>query len=141
MACSIEETEFHCSHRTGKRKDCIQARNIYSCKSIFCQRRKEKNRASLITEREIETPYFTVENHLNVIHTSKNGLDNDLAAGLFVYLNTNYFDQTFREFSGHTQVNTTISQYEVSDKNTIGRNGETDILQHHKPIKNKYLMR
>ncbi len=61
----------------------------------------------MITEREIETPYFTVENHLNVIHTSKNGLDNDLAAGLFVYLNTNYFDQTFREFSGHTQVNAT----------------------------------
>jgi adenine-specific DNA-methyltransferase len=68
---------------------------------------KKRIRASLITENEIGTPYFTVENHLNVIHTSKNGLDTYLAGGLYVYLNTHYFDQTFREFSGHTQVNAT----------------------------------
>ena len=45
------------------------------------------------------------ENHLNVFHTAKNGLDEDLARGLCAYLNSTPVDRYFRAFNGHTQVN------------------------------------
>lgn len=47
------------------------------------------------------------ENHLNVFHTAKNGLDEDLARGLCAYLNSTPVDRYFRAFNGHTQVNAT----------------------------------
>lgn len=47
------------------------------------------------------------ENHLNVFHTTKNGLDEDLARGLCAYLNSTPVDHYFRAFNGHTQVNAT----------------------------------
>ena len=45
------------------------------------------------------------ENHLNVFHQRKRGLDAELAHGLAAYLNTDEVDQHFRSFNGHTQVN------------------------------------
>lgn len=47
------------------------------------------------------------ENHLNVFHDNKQGLPEDLAHGLAVYLNTTAVDEQFRRFNGHTQVNAT----------------------------------
>jgi tRNA1(Val) A37 N6-methylase TrmN6 len=47
------------------------------------------------------------ENHLNVLHEHKRGLSEDLARGLSLYLNSTAVDQSFRRFSGHTQVNAT----------------------------------
>lgn len=47
------------------------------------------------------------ENHLNVIHQNRNGLDIELARGLCAYLNSQAVDDYFRTFSGHTQVNAT----------------------------------
>jgi adenine-specific DNA-methyltransferase len=47
------------------------------------------------------------ENHLNVFHFRKRGLDETLAFGLSAYLNSTAVDQYFRRFSGHTQVNAT----------------------------------
>jgi len=47
------------------------------------------------------------ENHLNVFHQKKNGLDPDVASGLTVYLNSTAVDRYFRCFNGHTQVNVT----------------------------------
>lgn len=47
------------------------------------------------------------ENHLNVFHDKKTGLPPTLANGLTVFLNTTMVDETFRRFSGHTQVNAT----------------------------------
>lgn len=45
------------------------------------------------------------ENYLNVFHAGKKGLPEDLAWGLFVYLNSQALDDHIRRFSGHTQVN------------------------------------
>ncbi len=45
------------------------------------------------------------ENHLNVFHTAKNGMEEDLARGLCTYLNSTQVDGYFRLFNGHTQVN------------------------------------
>ena len=47
------------------------------------------------------------ENHLNVFHISGHGLDEDLAKGIAVWLNSSVIDKFFRTFSGHTQVNAT----------------------------------
>lgn len=47
------------------------------------------------------------ENHLNVFHRKKSGLDPSVARGLTVYLNSTLLDLYFRQFSGSTQVNAT----------------------------------
>jgi adenine-specific DNA-methyltransferase len=47
------------------------------------------------------------ENHLNVFHRAKTGLDPEIAGGLFAYLNCTAVDEHFRRFNGHTQVNAT----------------------------------
>ena len=47
------------------------------------------------------------ENHLNYFHHRGGGLDDRLAEGLAVYLNSTVVDSYFRQFSGHTQVNAT----------------------------------
>lgn len=47
------------------------------------------------------------ENHLNFFHISGSGLEDVLARGLAVFLNSTAFDRYFRQFSGHTQVNAT----------------------------------
>lgn len=51
--------------------------------------------------------FIGFENHLNVIHSGKRGLDPILARGMAVFLNASITDQHFRNFSGHTQVNAT----------------------------------
>jgi hypothetical protein len=47
------------------------------------------------------------ENHLNVFHRGKTGINGDVAHGLAVFLNSTAVDDYFRRFSGHTQVNAT----------------------------------
>ena len=47
------------------------------------------------------------ENHLNVFHSRKQGISEDIARGLTVYLNSSVADSQFRRFNGHTQVNAT----------------------------------
>src|SRR5690348_17119386 len=48
-----------------------------------------------------------LENHLNYFHENGNGLDLTLARGLARFLNSTLVDNYFRQFSGHTQVNST----------------------------------
>jgi adenine-specific DNA-methyltransferase len=45
------------------------------------------------------------DNHLNVFHAKKHGLDRSIALGLAVYLGSSFADDWLRRFSGHTQVN------------------------------------
>ncbi len=47
------------------------------------------------------------ENHLNVFHSKRHGLQSEIARGLAVYLNSSLVDAYFRLFNGHTQVNAT----------------------------------
>jgi adenine-specific DNA-methyltransferase len=49
--------------------------------------------------------FLGFENHLNIFHDNKNGLDEDMAFGLVAFLNTTFVDRHFRIFNGHTQVN------------------------------------
>jgi tRNA1(Val) A37 N6-methylase TrmN6 len=54
-----------------------------------------------------DAPLLGFENHLNLFHENKQGLSATLAHGLCLFLNTTAFDESFRRFSGHTQVNAT----------------------------------
>lgn len=47
------------------------------------------------------------ENHLNVLHAGREGMDAELAKGLALFLNCTLVDRYFRQFNGHTQVNAT----------------------------------
>ena len=71
--------------------------------------KEEKRRvvAYLLTPDMIDSDRIGFENHLNVVHAEKHGLDPLLAKGLACYLNSTKVDQAFRVFSGHTQVNAT----------------------------------
>ena len=71
---------------------------------------KEERRrivASIVTPSAFDARYLGFENHLNVFHHAKQGLPEELARGLVVYLNSTVVDEYFRRFSGHTQVNAT----------------------------------
>lgn len=71
--------------------------------------KEEKRRivAAMVAPGLFDTQYLGFENHLNVFHHAKQGLAEDLARGLVVYLNSTMVDAYFRRFSGHTQVNAT----------------------------------
>ena len=71
---------------------------------------KEERRrvvAYLVTPEDTNSELVGFENHWNVFHVRKGGLELDVARGLVVFLNTTALDNYFRVFSGHTQVNAT----------------------------------
>lgn len=63
--------------------------------------------ASLYRPRDVTEGVVGFENHLNVFHSNNNGMDERLAVGLTLWLNSSLLDLYFRQFSGHTQVNAT----------------------------------
>ena len=65
------------------------------------------------------------ENHLNVFHQDKGGMEPLIAKGLAVYLNSSLLDLYFRQFSGHTQVNATdLRIMHYPNRDTLQRLGE-----------------
>ena len=71
---------------------------------------KEERRrivAHVVDPAKFDATDIAFENHLNVYHSDKRGIDCDVAYGLSVFLNSTTVDEYFRRFSGHTQVNAT----------------------------------
>ena len=69
---------------------------------------KEERRrivANFVDPAELRASMIGFENHLNVIHSNRQPLSEDIARGIAVYLNATPVDQYFRRFNGHTQVN------------------------------------
>ena len=72
------------------------------------------------------------ENHLNVFHSDKKGLDKELATGLALYLNSSLIDEYFRRFSGHTQVNATdLRSLPYPDEEVLRKLGQWSKLHNH----------
>lgn len=70
--------------------------------------KEERRRIVASVWSPVENPgEVAFENHLNVFHLRGHGLDEDLAKGMAVWLNSSVIDKFFRTFSGHTQVNAT----------------------------------
>jgi len=90
-----------------KDKICFKRGYYVLLKRFTSKEEKHRIQATLLSPNDLPSEYFTVENHLNIIHNNKCGLDKELAYGLVEYLNSDYCDMVFRMFSGHTQVNAT----------------------------------
>ena len=74
----------------------------------FSSKEERRRVVAVICEAaELHTPRIGFENHLNVFHYKERGLDELLARGLCLWLNSSVVDKFFRTFSGHTQVNAT----------------------------------
>lgn len=71
--------------------------------------KKKKRRVVpyLLEQRALAGALVGFENHLNVIHRERHGLDPAVVRALVAYLNSPAVDEYFRTFSGHTQVNAT----------------------------------
>ncbi|PSB02597.1 BsuBI/PstI family type II restriction endonuclease [Merismopedia glauca] len=69
--------------------------------------KEEKRRIIAAVCPPINAPAIGIENHLNYYHANGIGMNVHLAQGLTAFLNSTLFDNYFRQFSGHTQVNAT----------------------------------
>ena len=71
---------------------------------------KEERRrvvAYIVNPEQIKSDLIGFENHWNVFHFNKKGIEPVIAQGLACFLNSTELDNWFRVFSGHTQVNAT----------------------------------
>lgn len=89
-------------------KDLLVDKGYYVLTKRFSAK-EEKRRvvAAIYDPNLIVAPQVGFENHVNYFHIEGHGLSANLARGLALYLNSTLFDQYFRIFSGHTQVNAT----------------------------------
>jgi adenine-specific DNA-methyltransferase len=69
--------------------------------------KEEKHRVTAAVCSPMEESLLGIENHLNYFHAKGKSLHPDLARGLTAFLNSTLFDNYFRQFSGHTQINAT----------------------------------
>lgn len=69
--------------------------------------KEEKRRVVAAVCYPVDAPVLGIENHLNYYHAKGKSINPDLARGLTAFLNSTLFDNYFRQFSGHTQVNAT----------------------------------
>ena len=81
---------------------------FYVVTKRFSSKEERKRIVAFVFNPElIKTSMVGFENHLNVFHFNKAGINQQLAYGLYVFLNSSAVDKHFRLFSGHTQVNAT----------------------------------
>jgi adenine-specific DNA-methyltransferase len=88
--------------------------------------KEEKRRivASVVCPDSFDYSVLGFENHLNVLHFGKQGIPEEIAQGLAVYLNCSAVDEQFRRFSGHTQVNATdLRLLKYPDRETLRQIG------------------
>jgi adenine-specific DNA-methyltransferase len=69
--------------------------------------KEEKRRlvSAVFDPGRVQCEWVGFENHLNVFHRNKAGLEPDIARGLAVWLGSTAADDWLRRFNGHTQVN------------------------------------
>jgi adenine-specific DNA-methyltransferase len=90
---------------------------------------KEERRrvvAAVYDPEDISAGEVGFENHLNVFHQREHGMQENLARGLCLWLNSSIVDAFFRIFSGHTQVNATdLRSLRYPSRQQLIRLGET----------------
>jgi adenine-specific DNA-methyltransferase len=94
-------------NESEREKYCFKKGFYILVKRFSSKEEKHRIQATLLSPHDISSECFTVENHLNIIHHNKGGLDKGLAFALVAYLNSDCCDNIFRKFSGHTQINAT----------------------------------
>jgi hypothetical protein len=83
-------------------------RGWYTLTKRFSSKEERRRVVAYVVDPErLPGSLYGFENHLNVIHSRKQGLGETLARGIALFLNSTVIDAHFRTFSGHTQVNAT----------------------------------
>lgn len=92
----------------GETRRSIYPSGFYTVVRRFSSK-EEKRRIVAFTVQPEDFAFseLAFENHLNVFHSGKQGLNDDFARGLTAFLNSTAVDAHFRRFNGHTQVNAT----------------------------------
>ena len=91
---------------TEKTRDLLINSGYYILTKRFSTKEEKKRVvASVYDPQRIRYMSVAFENHLNYFHKKHNGMSQELAKGLLLYINSSLFDNYFRLFSGHTQVN------------------------------------
>jgi adenine-specific DNA-methyltransferase len=91
-----------------KTRPWLMESGCYAVTKRFTSKEEKKRVVAFVFDAErLPSELVGFENHLNVFHSRKRGLDRETAFGLTVFLNSTVVDNHFRLFSGHTQVNAT----------------------------------
>lgn len=85
----------------------IEAGHYILVKRFTAKEEKRRVVSAVISPAGVPAPAYGIENHLNYFHHNQQGLPECLALGLSAFLNSTLFDEYFRQFNGHTQVNAT----------------------------------
>ena len=86
----------------------LMPKGFYVLTKRFTSKEERRRVAAFVLDpSELPAPFYGFENHLNVFHVAKHGMDKEIALGLALFLNSTVVDSHFRIFSGHTQVNAT----------------------------------
>lgn len=74
----------------------------------FSPKESHKRIMSAVIEPTLSnTNYFAFDNGVNVLHSERQPINKDLSFGINAYISSRMFDDYFRVFNGHTQVNAT----------------------------------
>ena len=105
MVAAIEALGFHPAD--DKDRGMLLPEGWYAVVKRFSAK-EERRRIVASVWSPLDNPgEVAFENHLNVFHIGGHGIDENLAKGISVWLNSSIIDKFFRTFSGHTQVNAT----------------------------------
>lgn len=112
--------------RTAATNDLLVSPGIYVLiKRFSSKEQKRRIEAAIYDSSKVDPGTVGFENHLNYIHSNNNGLNDHVARGLFIYLNSTLVDMYFRLFSGHTQVNATdLRNLPFPDLNSLQQLGK-----------------
>jgi tRNA1(Val) A37 N6-methylase TrmN6 len=104
----------------------LMPRGFYTLTKRFSAKEERRRLVAFVVDPAV-LPHdaYGFENHLNVFHSGKRGIPEDLAHGLAIFLNSTAADLHFRNFSGHTQVNATdLRTMRYPDRQSLKRLGE-----------------
>lgn len=100
-------------------------KGTYIATRRFSSKEEKKRLVAFAYDANLPYEFIGFENHLNVFHVQNEGFDKDLAHGLLAYLNSSLLDQYFRQFNGHTQVNSTdLRALNYPSRNILKRIGK-----------------
>jgi adenine-specific DNA-methyltransferase len=80
-------------------------RGTYLLVRRFSSKEERRRVSGTIYESSLPYPKIGFDNKVNVFHRNRSGLEDLLAKGLYIYINSTIVDRYFRCFSGHTQIN------------------------------------
>lgn len=85
----------------------VDAADYVLVKRFTAKEERRRVVSAVLSRSDLPADAYGFENHLNYFHQNGKGLPSMFAHGLSGFLNSTLFDEYFRQFNGHTQVNAT----------------------------------